>query len=397
VNSLLLLAAPWVHDVNPYVIKLWEGGPIRWYGMVYLFGFTIAYFLMLRATRKGVSSLRDYEVADFVTTLAIMVVVGSRVGYALFYKPSLLGFSSEPPFWQMLAFHKGGMSAHGGVLGLLIGTIYISRKYKHRWMHLADLCAFAGAIGLFFGRLTNFINGELYGRVVKEGEVFAATGIKFPGEMREWTSQQVTLLATKLQPIGLPEGSHPVEWAIAQIQAKNAAVTEAVAPLLTVRYPSQLLQAMLEGLTAWLLVAIFWRKPRKPGYACAIWLAGYGVARFIAEFWRQPDAHIADQEFAATGFSRGQYLCFVMILCGIVLAAFARKTDAPRMGGWLGSTDEDQKAWDESDGAGERFCGAPPDPEQEAAGKDEASTPAEAEPEAKDEPEAKGEGGDAPA
>jgi phosphatidylglycerol:prolipoprotein diacylglycerol transferase len=319
-------------------------------------------------TKRGVSSLKHWEVADFVTTLAIMVVIGSRVGYAAFYRQDLLGFTSEAPYWQMLAFHKGGMSAHGGVLGLLAGTIYLSRKYNHRWMHLADVVAFVGAIGLFFGRLTNFINGELYGRAVKDGEALAWTGMKFPGEMREWTVEQVRVVVPGLQELGLPEKAHPIEWAIGRVQEGNVAVAELVGPHLTVRYPSQLFQAALEGLAVWLLIAILWRKPRKPGLACATWLAGYGVMRFIAEFWRQPDKHIDHLEFATTGLSRGQYLCVAMIAAGAIVAVFAqRQKDAPAMGGWA-SDAEHLKAWEESDGATDRYRGSGiPNPEDEEA------------------------------
>ncbi|MGE0709603.1 MAG: prolipoprotein diacylglyceryl transferase [Planctomycetota bacterium] len=368
--------AVWVHDLWPYVIRLWEGGPIRWYGMVYLLGFTLGFFLVRRATRVGISSLKPWEVMDWVTTLAIMVVIGSRVGYVLFYKPELLGFELKHsllghqlpfplPWWRMFNVQEGGMSAHGGVLGLLAGTIYISRKYHHRWAHMADLCAFGGAIGLFFGRLANFLNGELYGRVVHEGDELAWTGIKFPTEMREWTADEVRRLLPGLRGLGMPQDvQNPVEWAIARIQEKNQAVTDLVAPYLTVRFPSQLFQALLEGLTVWLLIVLLWRRPRKPGLACGLWLAGYGVARFIGEFWRQPDHHLLNAEFATTHLSRGQWLCTTMIVAGALVARWAMRQDAPAMGGWLPPSDEERQAWEQTDGQSADFCGSgEPDPD----------------------------------
>lgn len=373
----MLDLAAWVHDLNPYVIKLWEGGPIRWYGMAYLFGFFVAYLLMRRYTTKGIATVRPGEVADLVTTLAIAVVVGSRVGYVVFYKPSLLGFSSDPPFWDMLAFHKGGMSAHGGVLGLLAGTVYLSRRYRHRWAHLGDLCAFAGAIGLFIGRWANFINGELYGRIAHSGETLYWTAMKFPGEMLEWSDPaKFQQLLSNLQQAGLtpPAGIQGTElclWTVAQIQEKAPGAAAAVEPLLNPRYPSQLFQAFLEGLSSWLIVAFLARRPQKPGVLCGAWLAAYGVFRFIAEFWREPDSHLKNMEFAAIGLSRGQLLSSTMVLAGIGVVVWARMQKAPKMGGWLRVSDEERQAWQETDGVSERFCGPPP--EEAEAGAPEAT------------------------
>lgn len=365
----MLNLAAWVHDLNPYVIMLWEGGPIRWYGMAYLLGFFLAYLLMRRYTTHGIATVRPSVVGDLVTTLAIAVVVGARVGYVVFYKPSLLGFSSDFPFWDMLAFHKGGMSAHGGVLGLLAGTTYLSRRYRHRWAHLGDLCAFAGAIGLFVGRCANFINGELYGRIAQPGEALYATAMKFPTEMLEWTDPaKFQQLALNLRAGGLAlpnglQGAEVAHWAIARVQEKVPGAADAVAPLLTTRYPSQLFQALLEGLSAWLIVVYLARRPQKPGVLCGTWLAAYGVFRFIAEFWREPDSHLKNMEFAAIGLSRGQLLSVAMVLCGVGVVAWARLQAAPKMGGWLRVTPEERLDWEQTDGASERLCGPPPEEE----------------------------------
>ncbi|MBL4846007.1 MAG: prolipoprotein diacylglyceryl transferase [Planctomycetes bacterium] len=378
---MLQLADAWVHDLDPYMIQLWEGGPIRWYGMAYLLGFFVAYRLIRRYSGTGISTLRPAEAADFVTTLAIAVVIGSRVGYVVFYKPSLLGFSDSFPFWDMLAFHKGGMSAHGGVLGLLAGTIFLSRRYRHRWAHLGDICAFAGAIGITFGRLANFINGELFGRIAKPGELLYGTAIKFPTEMTEWTDPaKFQQLAANLEAggVAVPEGLQSTElvmWTIARIQDKLPGVADAAAPLLNTRYPSQLFQGLLEGISAWVIVAILARKPQKPGLLTGAWLAAYSVFRFIAEFWREPDGHIKDMEFAAIGLSRGQLLCVAMFVCGIAVMAWFGRTDAPKMGGWLKVSDEERKAWTDTDGASERYCGPPPD-EDEDEGSDPKDAPA---------------------
>lgn len=375
----MLQLATWVHDLDPYVIQLWEGGPIRWYGMAYLVGFFMAYLLLMRLTKKGISSLKPHEGADFITTLAIAVVIGSRVGYVIFYKPSLLGFSGSFPFWDMLAFHKGGMSAHGGVLGLLVGTVYLARRYRHRWAHLGDICAFVGAIGLFTGRLANFINGELYGRIAQPGDALAGTAMKFPSEMLEWTkAEQFNQLATNLHAQGLtiPEGRQGTElafWTITQIQNKVPGAADAVRPLLNDRYPSQLFQALGEGLCAWLIVAFLARKPQKPGLLTGAWLSAYAAFRFIAEFWREPDNHLKNMEFAAIGLSRGQLLCAAMFACGVaVMVWFARK-DVPKMGGWLSVSEEEQRTWQETDGVSDSYCGAPPEEEEEPAAEGEKS------------------------
>mgnify|MGYP003651285880 CR=1 FL=1 len=368
----MLELASWVHDLDPYVIQLWEGGPIRWYGMAYLLGFFVAYLLLLRMSRKGISSLRPHESADFITTLAIAVVIGSRVGYVIFYKPSLLGFSDSFPFWDMLAFHKGGMSAHGGVLGLLVGTIYLARRYRHRWAHLGDICAFIGAIGLFIGRCANFINGELYGRIANPGDALAGTAMKFPSEMLEWTDPaKFNQLATNLdaQGLALPAGRQGTElafWTINQIQNKVPGAADAVRPLLNDRYPSQVFQALGEGLCCWLLVVFLARRPQKPGLLTGAWLSAYAVARFIAEFWREPDNHLKNMEFAAIGLSRGQLLCVAMFACGLAVMAWFGRQDVPKMGGWLRSSEEERENWRATDGASERYCGPPPEEEEPA-------------------------------
>src|SRR5690606_13364210 len=121
----------------------------------------LGYLIIRRVTRAGISSLDPVEVWDLVLTAAIGIVLGGRIGYVLLYQPSLLtSFSDSLPWWDALAINKGGMASHGGMIGLIVATWLYARRHRHRWRHVIDLTAFGAPIGLFFGRMANFINGE---------------------------------------------------------------------------------------------------------------------------------------------------------------------------------------------------------------------------------------------
>ncbi|MCC6578811.1 MAG: prolipoprotein diacylglyceryl transferase, partial [Phycisphaeraceae bacterium] len=136
--------AMWLHTIDPYAIKLWEGGPIRWYGLSYLLGFYLGYLAIRRICKAGLTTVKLRETADLVGTLAIGAVVGGRVGYALFYQPELLWtFQDHAPWWSLLAINQGGMASHGGMIGLILGCCYYAWRHHHNPRHLMDLAAFA--------------------------------------------------------------------------------------------------------------------------------------------------------------------------------------------------------------------------------------------------------------
>ncbi|MFG0248648.1 MAG: prolipoprotein diacylglyceryl transferase [Phycisphaeraceae bacterium JB051] len=329
---MLHMLAAYVHDIDPYAIMLWEDGPIRWYGLSYLLGFLLAYLQIRRIVSVGHSSLQPKEPADFVIVPAIGLVVGGRLGYVLFYSPDMLfRFTDSMPFWDVLAINKGGMASHGGIIGLIIACWYYSYRRKHSLSHLLDLCAMTAPIGVFFGRIANFINGELYGRPCDPDFALA---VKFPQEMETWDNGLLTQVSRELPaPDHVTNQGmyHYVHWFIKQVQNHNEKALEIARDWVTPRHPSQIYQALLEGLLLWLILVIIWRKPRKPlvvsGWFCTL----YAVFRVIAEFFREPDYGIG----LTLGLSRGQWLSFVLFAFGLGMVVFAAKRKVEPMGGWL--------------------------------------------------------------
>ncbi|HEV2966035.1 MAG TPA: prolipoprotein diacylglyceryl transferase, partial [Chthoniobacterales bacterium] len=152
--------AYYVHDLDPLIFRLWDNVGPRWYGLAYVLAFVCGYFVYRILAKRGFSDLPVAKVGDFITGAALFgVIVGGRLGYVLFYKPDML---REP--LSILRVWEGGMSSHGGMVGLLAFTFYYAWRHKISWTNLGDNLVVTAPIGLFFGRCANFINGELYGR-----------------------------------------------------------------------------------------------------------------------------------------------------------------------------------------------------------------------------------------
>ena len=249
---------PFPH-IDPVFLSI---GPLqfRWYGLMYVISFIATYFIIRsEVTRKQLSLTKD-DVADLVFYGAMGVVLGGRTGYILFYN---LGYYLANPL-KLFAVWEGGMSFHGGFLGVLIAFLLYARRKKIPYLTLIDMAALCAPVGLGLGRIGNFINGELYGRATD-----SAWGIIFPGSD------------------GLP------------------------------RHPSQLYEAFLEGLVLFFIVRFVSRKTTISGLATCSAIAGYGLFRFIVEFFRQPDAHIG----LLLGFlSMGQLLSLPMFIVGLCAA-----------------------------------------------------------------------------
>lgn len=321
---MMIPLAVYLHDIDPFAIQFTATFGIRWYGLSYLVGFVIAFFLVRRIARCGRSTLKPQDAADLIFYYAMGVMIGGRVGYATFYQPQLWGFDSSFPFWRMLMFHQGGMASHGGIIGLIVAGWLYARRQHHSFAHILDLGAFAAPLGLFFGRIANFVNGELYGR----GPTDAAWAVKFPQEIAHWKVEQLRQLDPVLKL--LPQAER-YDQLITAIQAGNAQVAAAMAPLLTARHPSQIYQALLEGALLFVILAVAWARPRRPMVIGALFCMTYAVLRIIGEQFRQPDAHIG---FEWLGMTRGQWLS-VLVLAGgaILLWVFGRKPVQP-IGGW---------------------------------------------------------------
>lgn len=230
---------------------------VRWYGLMYLLGFLAGWLLARYRARQSWRGWTVEQVDDFVTYVILGVVLGGRLGYILFYQPQLIW---TDPF-EIIAIWHGGMSFHGGLLGVISACWLFARRNAKSLFDVGDFVAPLIPPGLFFGRIGNFINAELWGRVTD-----GPWGVVFP-----------------------QAGPYP-------------------------RHASQLYEAALEGLTLFILVWLFSAKKRTPGAVGGAFLVGYGAFRFTVEFARQPDAHLG---YIAFGWlTMGQILCIPMLLLG---------------------------------------------------------------------------------
>lgn len=336
--------AVWLHNLSPILIELGPV-PIRWYGLSYLAGFFVAYLMVKRVCRVGVSTLKPDNATDLVVAVAIGIVFGGRLGYVLLYKPEMLiEFTKSPPFWDVLAINKGGMASHGGMIGGMLGCLYHARRNNHDFFYLADLFAFTAPLGIFFGRVANFINGELLGRPCDESFPLA---VKFPQELFDVDATKINEIYTALPPPGsvVPGLTNWSRGIIVELmQRGDAVITRAVEPLLTTRHPSQLYAGIMEGLIVLAVLAAIWIKPRKPGVIAGTFSMVYAVMRVANEFFRMPDAHLMDQEFAAFHVTRGQWLSALLFAFGVTLVVISLRRKSQPMGGWMPAAKSSTKA-----------------------------------------------------
>jgi len=361
-NSLTLSALPlaaWLHDLNPFLVRFTSTFGLRWYGLSYLMGFLAGYLLLRWLAKEGVAKIPVERVADVILTLIVGVVVGGRLGYVLIYQPALLTeFTPGLPYWGVLRLSQGGMASHGGMVGVVLAAWKISRGFKTETgeivgrcppMHVFDLMVLIVPPGLFFGRIANFINGELLGRVVAApGEPAPWWAVKFPQEIIERSRDELVqtpeqwaridaLASSQLRP-GEDTFAQGYQHLLQSIQQGNAELAAQLEPLLSARTPSQLLQAVAEGIVVGLVVWFVARKPRLPGITGAWFLVSYGLLRIATEFVR-----LADSQFDGDGLlhaarplglSRGQWLSTAMILIGVGMIALISKRGGKKFSGW---------------------------------------------------------------
>lgn len=336
--------AAWTHDLSPFALEFSPGVGLRWYGLAYLAGFVIAWWLIRSLARRGLVRIPTERAADVIFTVILGVLIGGRLGYVLIYDRSLLwDFSASPPWWGLLAINRGGMASHGAFVGLVAASWWAARAHRTSTLHVMDVLALVGLPGVFLGRLANFVNGELLGRVVAApGEPAPWWAVRFPSELLEGhapalTPAQESQLLALLQRVapGRPYGE-AARLLIRDIQNGAADLARELTPLLAARHPSQLYQAIVEGLIVPAALWLLWRRPRKPGFIVGWFFVLYGGGRVVTEIWRLPDAQLAQRALGATpgGLSYGQWLSVGMIGAGVAILVAVTRRQADRFGGW---------------------------------------------------------------
>jgi phosphatidylglycerol:prolipoprotein diacylglycerol transferase len=298
--------AYYVHDLNPLIFRLWDNVGPRWYGLAYVLAFGCSYALFRVLAKRGYADLPVVKVGDFITGAALFgVIVGGRLGYALFYKPEML----RAPM-SILRVWEGGMSSHGGMLGLLAFTFYYAWRHKISWTNLGDNLVVTAPIGLFFGRCANFINGELYGRATD-----VSWAMQFPKELTEnvGEAERAITACRQIDPSLISSD------AIVAAVRHQPQVKEILRGILTPRHPSQLYEAFFEGI---ILFAILWfvrTRMRQPnGVLTGLFFIFYAIFRVIVENFREPDASLIG------GFTRGQFFSFFLIAIGLAFVIGAK-------------------------------------------------------------------------
>ena len=312
------MLAYYVHNLTPKIFEVWGYGP-RWYGFAYLLGFAFAYFLVIRLARQGLLKVPIEKVPDMVILLCICgVLIGGRLGYVFFYDlpialqhhatPLLWDFSDSLPYWGVLRVNQGGMSAHGGVVGVVLAICYYARRNKYSAINIGDAACMVVPIGLFFGRVANFINGELYGHITN-----VAWAVQFPTELRVGpptpteptvTSAQVQQLVDTVQQQFPAIHQEALRYApeeqtgvvidaiIRAVQHGNQKMADLLRPILPPRHPSQLYEALLEGLLLFIICWTIGQRWRKKGMASGAFLTFYPVMRIIGEQFRVGDSPV---------------------------------------------------------------------------------------------------------
>ena len=267
----------WVHNLDPFLLRFPDGfflDGLRWYGLAYVAGFVMAILMLRLYYKSGRTSLNPDAQMNLITALILGTLVGGRLGYMVFY--DWHNFVQNPlTFFQVW---KGGMASHGGILGILLATFIFARLNKVSFFHLVDLVATVSPFGIVFGRIANFINGELWGK------------------------------------------TSDVAWAVIfPIKNSAGAIIDYTLP----RHPSQLYEALLEGLILLIyLQARFWLSStpkRYPGQVGWEFFIAYPILRILGEMFREPDASLI------MGLSRGTFYSIFMIAIGIAGVLYARR------------------------------------------------------------------------
>lgn len=380
---MLLLADSFLHQLDPFAIRFTPTFGVRWYGLSYAMGFLLAWAFVRWLAKSGRSPLNVRDIGDMMFSVILGVLIGGRLGYAIFYERHLLtDFSSAFPFWGVFAINRGGMASHGGIIGVVVAITIYGKRRGLSVLHMLDFSALASTIGLCFGRIANFINAELWGKALpasmqgqppwwsvkypqqvierwlvaaqpspmmeqKEyADVIAAAAYDFnihapaPGSA-ELTQQvmneaqhRLDTLVQQLEPVVGMHGDvlqRIVDIARDSSESLHGQVVSTLKPMLTAYYPSQIMQAITDGPILALVLVLIWLKPRKPGVVGSWFLITYAFMRMVSEIFRQPDAGVG----LTFGLSRGQLLSALMFVTGCACLWISTQRKVEKMGGLL--------------------------------------------------------------
>ncbi len=324
------LLALYIHHLDPVIVNLpIDHLALRWYGLAYVTGFVLGYWALLQLSKRGLYCVEPQKLGDFITLVCLVgVIAGGRLGEFFFYWLPARGWQGfcNDPLWVFRVW-EGGMASHGGIAAVLLVAVIYAWRRRLSIPGVCDGLAIVCPIGLFFGRVANFINGELYGRICSPDNPLA---MKFPLEYLELPdSLRHSADVAMSRATGVPVNGWGNFEQIAELCRDNDAAREALGNFLSPRYPSQLFEALGEGLIIFLVLIslrLVWKKA-PAGIFSALFCFLYAAARIFTECFREPDAPMWGS------ITRGQYLSFAVIALGVVflvaaLRASCRSTNA---------------------------------------------------------------------
>lgn len=305
------MLAFYLHTLSPFIFQFRDDFGLRWYGFAYVMAFVSGYWLYERLARRGYSDMPPEKVGDFITWGALFgVLAGGRIGYVLFY-----GFHSylRHPL-DIFKLWDGGMASHGGMIGLILYTLYYARRHKLSWTGIGDNLCVVAPLGLFFGRCANFINGELYGHPSR-----VPWAVQFPRELDDpnmpGLAEKAVDACEKINPHFDNTG------AIIDAARNDHRVQEVLRGILTPRHPSQIYEALLEGVVLFCALWFLRTKTRAPrGVLTGAFFILYALLRIVGENFRVPDAPMTGP------LTRGQFLSLFFIGIGAAFVVYGIAT-----------------------------------------------------------------------
>lgn len=299
-----MIFAYYLHDLSPFVIKFTDKIAVHWYGLAYVLGFYLTYRVMYFLAKRGLSEIKPEAVADFITMVSLFgLVLGGRLGYMLLY--NFDEFIHAP--WTFFLLNQGGMASHGGIAGTTLFCGWYAWKHKISWAGIGDSIVCGAPLGIFLGRIANFINGELFGHVTS-----VSWAVKFPTELlhEDFVKQGGdSALSHEVWQRGLQHSPDIIAY-FEKFRGGRAELEQILHP----RHPSQLYEAFGEGLLlSAILIFIRLRFPRlRQGIIAGLFFILYAIARIALEYVRQPDSGSE----MIMGLTKGQFFSTFMFIVG---------------------------------------------------------------------------------